>query len=441
MAKENTNTNRPRVVIVGAGFGGLWAAKTFQDAPVDVTLLDRHNYHTFMPLLYQVAAAEIEPAQIGYPVRTILRDIPNVRFKMAEVVRVDPAGQTVHTTEETLPYDYLILATGSVSRYFGIPGAEKYGFSLKTMEEGIIVRNHILTCLEHAAQTDDAEKRRQLLTFVIVGGGATGVEYAGALAELIYGPVAKDFPQLDMNEAQIILIEAQDNLLTHLPHELGEYAIQRLTKMGVTLQLETFVEEVTANKVRLREKESVPTNTVVWTAGVGGEPVAQNSPLDTATNGRLPVTPTLQLADYANIYAVGDLAVFETETGEKLPMVAPVATQQGKTAAQNIIQHMANQPQEPFVYHDRGAMSSIGRNAAVAYIRGRKLKGFVAWWIWLIVHLFNLIGFRNRIMVFINWAWTYLFFEYMVRLIVPGRDTPKQQRDSNFFKVGISPND
>lgn len=424
----NTHTKRPHVVIVGAGFGGLWAAKTFENAPVEVTLLDRHNYHTFLPLLYQVAAAEIEPAQIGYPVRTILRGLPHVNFRMAEVVSVDPAGQTIHTTHETIPYDYLILATGSVSRYFGIPGAETHGYSLKTMEEAITLRNHILTNFEQATQTTNPAHRRQLLTFVIVGGGATGVEYAGALAELIYGPLAKDYPHLDITTAQIILLEAQNTLLAHLPHELGHYAVQRLTKMGVKLHLETYVEEVTANQVHLKNSHPIPTNTVVWTAGVGGQPLAQHSALATLNSGRLPVTPTLQLADYPNIYAIGDLAAFATEDGDHLPMVAPVATQQGKTAAQNITHHLAGQPQQPFHYTDKGAMSTIGRNAAVAYIGGRKLKGLVAWWIWLVIHLFNLIGFRNRLLVFINWAWTYWSFEHMVRLILP---TPPPQQTSD----------
>ena len=416
----STNTNgRPRIAIVGAGFGGLWAARSLAEAPVEVYLIDRHNYHTFLPLLYQVAAAELEPTQIGYPIRAALRQMKNVHFVLGEVTHVDVEEQIVHLTDSALPYEYLILATGSVSRFFGIPGAEEFGFPLKTMEDGIRLRNHILHCFEQAAQTADPQQRRQLLTFVVVGGGATGVEYAGALTELIYRPLAKDYPKLDLSEVTVMLVEAADNVLTSLPPHLGQYTVERLQKMKVEVYLQTAVQQVTPQAVTLQDGTTIPTHTVVWTAGVGGEETAQASGLNVLGNGRLPVLPTLQHPTHAHIYAIGDLAAFEAENGSYLPMVAPVATQQGTWAAQNIQRQMAGETLRPFHYHDRGHMATIGRNKAVAHIGRYTFKGYIAWLMWLVIHLVNLIGFRNRLMVMINWAWNYLFFENVVRLILP----------------------
>ena len=431
-SQSDTNSNgnsRPRIVIVGAGFGGLWAARSLADADVEIYLVDRHNYHTFLPLLYQVAAAELEPAQIGYPIRAALRQQKNVHFVLGDVKHVDVNEQIVHLTQTALPYEYLILATGSVSRFFGIPGAEEHGFPLKTMEDGIRLRNHILHCFEQAAQTADPQQRHQLLTFVVVGGGATGVEYAGALAELIYRPLAKDYPQLDLSEVRVMLVEAADNVLTSLPEHLGQYTVERLHNMKVEVRLQTAVQQVTLHTVTLQDGITIPANTVVWTAGVGGEETAQASGLEVLRNGRLPVLPTLQHPTHANIYAIGDLAAFELEDGTYLPMVAPVATQQGTWAAQNIRQQMKGEMVRPFHYRDRGHMATIGRNKAVAHIGRYTFKGFIAWLMWLVIHLANLIGFRNRLMVLINWAWNYLFFENVVRLILPAHYSRKEKED------------
>jgi NADH dehydrogenase len=416
MAKQN---GRPRVVIIGAGFGGLWAARHLADTAVDVYLLDRNNYHTFFPLLYQVAASELEPTQIGYPIRATLRRMKNVHFVLGEVTHVDIDEQVVHTHERALPYEYLILATGSVSRFFGIPGAAEHSFPLKSMEEGIHLRNHILNCFEQAEQTADPTLRQQLLTFVVVGGGATGVEYAGALSELIHGPLAKDYPSLDMAEVRVILLEAADTLLSMMPSRLSQYTSERLQKMKVDVRLQTPVFGVTETAVFLQDKATISTQTVVWTAGVGGEDTAQASGLSVLKNGRLPVQPTLQLPDHPNIYAIGDLAAFAIDSGDYLPMVAPVATQQGKFAAENIRRQLTGAALQPFSYRDRGQMATIGRNAAVADLGGYAFRGFIAWLFWLIVHLFNLIGYRNRLMVLINWAWNYIFFERLARLILP----------------------
>ncbi len=422
MTLETTHAdNRPHVVIIGAGFGGIWAAKELADQPVRVTLLDKNNYHTFQPLLYQVAAAEIEPEQIGYPVRGILRRMPNVTFTLAAVTAVDLTAQTVTTTQATLAYDYLILATGSVTQFFGTPGAAAHAFSLKTMEEGVRLRNHILTCFERAVHVPPAE-RRQLLTFVVVGGGPTGVEYAGALSELVYGPLRKDFPELDMADVSIVLLEAAGRVLGGMSESLSAYAARSLHKMKVVVQLEKRVTAVTGTAVTLHDGTQIPTNTVVWVAGVGGEGLARESGIEVLGNGRVSVLPTLQLPQHERVFAIGDLAAFpaaDAASGHFLPMVAQVAIQQGIHAAQNIGRHQLGVPLAPFHYWDKGSMATIGRNKAVVDWHGRTFTGFLAWLIWGVIHIMYLIGFRNRIMVMLSWAWRYFTFEQTVRLIMP----------------------
>ncbi len=409
---------RPRVVIVGAGFGGLWAARTLAGALVDVLLIDRNNYHTFLPLLYQVAAAELEPEQIIYPVRTMLRKLPNAGFIMAKVTGLDPASQTIEVNGSIIPYDYLVLAMGSTSHYFDIPGAAEYAFPLKTLEQGTAIRNHILCSFERAVYETDEEKRQRLLTFTIVGGGATGVEFAGALAELIRGPLTKDYPKIDFKKVKIILLEAADSLISMMPDELRRYAFERLRWMGVDVRLKTTVSRIEPDAVYLGDGSPIPTEAVIWTAGVRGEPMAQAWGLPTARAGRVTVLETLQLADYPNIYVVGDLSYLE-EDHHPLPLVAPVAVQQGVTAAENIKRQIKGQRLKPFRYNDRGTMVTIGRNAAVARIGNRSYTGFFAWVVWLVIHLLNLIGFRNRLLVMINWSWYYFFFEHAVRFIFP----------------------
>jgi len=411
---------RPRVVIVGAGFGGLWAARSLARSPVEVILVDRHNYHTFLALLYQVAAAELEAEEIAYPVRGILRGLPNVRFAMAEVKRVDLKRKVVETDGPTIPYDFLILATGSVSHFFGVPGAAEYAFPLKTLEQGIALRNHILRCFERATYTSDAQQRQRLLTFAIVGGGATGVEFAGALAELVRGPLAKDFPTLDLQEVRVVLLEARDRLLPGMPKRLQAYALKRLRQMGVKVRLQARVSRVTPEAVYLADDTLIPAETVVWTAGVRGVPQVADWGLPTARSGRVAVLPTLQVPDYPEVYIVGDLAYLE-ERGHPLPMLAPVAIQEGVAAARNITRQVAGKAALPFRYRNRGMMATIGRNAAVAQLGRWSFTGFPAWILWLGVHLLRLIGFRNRLLVLINWAWDYFLFERAVRLILPSR--------------------
>lgn len=408
----------PRVAIVGAGFAGLWAARHLAHYPAEVLLIDRHNYHCFLPLLYQVAAAELEPEEIAHPVRSILWKLPDVQFVLADVKRLNLAGRRVETDGPAIPYDFLILATGSISHFFGLPGAAEHAFPLKTLEQGVALRTRILCCFERAVLESDSERRRRLLTFAIVGGGPTGVEFAGALAELIQGPLVRDYPTLDFREVRPLLLEAMDGLLPGMPERLRSYALALLRRKGVEVRLGATVREITAEAVHLKDGTVIPAESVVWTAGVRGDPLAQAWGLPTARGGRVTVQPTLQLPDHPEVYVIGDLAHVE-HGGKPLPMLAPVAIQQGVAAARNIGRQIAGEDPVPFRYCDPGTMVVLGRNAGAVHAWGRSFTGFPAWVLWLGVHLVKLIGFRNRLLVLVNWAWDYLFYERAVRLILP----------------------
>lgn len=409
---------KPRVVIIGAGFGGLWAARSLAHAPVDVLLIDKNDYHTFLALLYQVAAAELEAEDIAYPVRSILWKFPNIDFLLAHTHRIDLTNREIETDGGTITYNYLILATGSISHSFGIPGVEDYAYGLKSLEEAVTLKNHIICCFEAAAHEADETRRRSLLTFVIVGGGATGVEYAGALSELIHGSLTQDYRSVDFSTVRIILLEALDRLVANMPERVRRYTLRRLQKMGVQVRLGAKVQEVLPEAVLLSGPETIATRTLVWTAGVRGEPTAAISEMPTQRDGRVPVLPTLQVPGWPEVYVVGDTAAIR-ETDHTLPMVAQVAIQSAIAAASNIHRQVTGEAPQPFHYRDRGAMITIGRNAAGAAIGSRTYTGFFAWLLWLVIHLFNLIGFRNRVMVLINWAWDYLLYERAVRFVFP----------------------
>lgn len=409
---------KPRVVVIGAGFGGLWAVRTLAKKSCDINVIDRNNYHTFLALLYQVAAAELEAEDIAYPVRSIFRNLPTVDFALAHAGRIDAENRIVETDHQAFPYDYLILATGSVSHTFGIPGVGDHAFFLKTLEEGVALKNHIICCFEKAARLAGGAGDNGLLTFVIVGGGATGVEYAGALSELIHGPMVKDYRKVDFRLVRIILLEGTDRLVGGMPPTIRSYTAERLGRMGVEVRLKTTVVEVTPESVVLEGTEPLSTRTVVWTAGVRGEPLASHSGIPTEGDGRVSVLPTLQIPAYPEIYVVGDLARIEAD-GRVLPMVAQVAIQSAVAAAENIGRRIDGRDPLPFRYHDRGSMITIGRNTAGVAMGSRTYTGVFAWLLWLIIHLFNLIGFRNRIMVLINWAWDYLLYERAVRFVFP----------------------
>ncbi len=406
---------QPRVVIVGAGFAGLWAAKALVNAPVDVVVVDRNNYHSFFPLLYQVAAAELEPGDITYPIRTILRRQDNASFRLSEVQGLELDDKMVVTDSGSIPYDYLILGTGSTTEFFGVEGAREHSFSLRTLDEAVALRNHILRSFERAEQAVDSEERRRHLTFVVVGGGPTGVEFAGALQELINGPITRDHRRIAPSEVTIILVEATPGLLSIYPDRLARYARRRLTRMGVEVRTETTVTAVDSTGVALGDGSRIESSTVVWTAGVGGDPVVTAWGLPSARGGRVPVLPSLQLDGHPEVFVTGDLAL----PPGAAPMVAQNALQQGTHAARNVLRLLADETPEPYVYRDLGNMAVIGRNAAVVHLYNRwAFKGFPAWVMWLGVHLLKLIGFRNRIAAVLSWTGDYFFGDRAARVIL-----------------------
>jgi NADH dehydrogenase len=411
--------DRPRVVVVGAGFAGLWAARGLAGAPVDVTLVDRNNYHTFYPLLYQVAAAELGPTDIAYPVRAILRRAENVRFRMADATGLDLDGRQLLTSSGPIPWDWLVLAPGSVPAFFGVEGAREHAFPLRLMDDALPLRRTVLGRFKTASHEADRATRRRLLTFVIVGGGPTGVEYAGALAELVYGPLRKDYPTVDADEVRIVLVEGLDRLLSGMEPHLSEYARGRLGKRRVEVRLGTQVTRIRADAVELADGDVLPTETVVWTAGVQGDPMVRAWGLPVGKAGRVVVTSTLQVAGHAEVFVAGDLAFATDVDGSPLPQVAPVAIQQGEHVARAVRALVEGRPAPPFRYRDPGMLAVIGRNAAVAELFGRTFKGFPAWIFWVLIHIAKLIGFRNRALVLVNWAWNYVFFERAVRLVLP----------------------
>lgn len=406
----------PRIIIIGAGFGGLWAARALADKPCDVLLLDRNNYHTFLPLLYQVGAAEVAPTDIIYPVRSILRRKKNVRFLMDEVSSVDLEARVVRGSSKEYQYDYLVLALGSTSHFFGVEGAAQHAFQLKTLDNAIALRNHILLCFERALSESDPQRRKALLTFTIIGGGPTGVEFTGALAELVRHPMQRDYPSLANAGVRVVLLEAAPQLLPGWPEKLQAYTLRRLVRMGVEVPVQATVERVTPEAVLLKGGELIPSRTAVWTAGVRGEALDAGGKLPLNLQSRVEVMPTLRVVGHHEVYAIGDLAQV---LDERLPLIAPVAIQQGEWAAANILRQLEGQEPLPFRYRDPGSMVTIGRNAAVVRMGTRTFTGFIAWLMWLGVHLLKLIGFRNRLLVLINWAWDYLFYERAVRLIYP----------------------
>ena len=409
--------SHPSVIIVGAGFGGLRVARGLRRAPVDVTIIDQHNYHTFVPLLYQVATAGLEPEEIAQPIRRILHDARNVRFRLATVTSVNVERQTVITDVGEVGYDYLVLAAGSVTNYFGLDSVAQAACALHDLDDAERLRDRVLCAFEAASAERDAERRRQLMTVIIVGGGPTGIELAGALAELRRHVLPRDYPDLDVSSGRALLLEATDRLLPGMPAGLQLRAQEKLRELGVEVRLQAPVANVDEGGVALRSGERLAAGVVVWVTGMRAVPLAETLRTPKGAGGRLVVAETLQLPGYPEVYVIGDMAHVGGPDSRPHPMVAPVAIQQGDLVAENILRQMAGQRAKPFAYKDRGAMATIGRRAAVAYVFGLQLNGLLAWLIWLTVHLVWLIGFRNRMLVLINWAWNYLTYERAVRLI------------------------
>jgi NADH dehydrogenase len=407
----------PHVLIVGGGFGGLFAAKALKRAAVRVTLVDRHNHHVFQPLLYQVATAGLSPGDIAAPIRWVLRHQRNVRVLLADVRRVDLAGRRVELDRgDSIGYDYLILAAGAGSSYFGHDEWAVHAPSLKTLDDALKIRARTLRAYEEAERSADPAERKRLLTFVLIGGGATGVEMAGAIAEIARQTLADEFRSIRTEEARVLLVEAGPSILAPFPERLRDAARASLTRLGVEVRERTPVTRVEDGRVWLGE-EVVEAGTILWTAGVTASPLGATLgvPLDRA--GRVLVQEDLSVPGHPEAFVVGDMAGLLDPRGKQYPGVSQVAMQQAAHAARMIGRSIEHQPRRPFRYKDLGNMATIGRNAAIADLGWLRLAGFPAWLLWLFIHIVWLIGFRNRLLVLIQWAGAYLTYQRSVRLI------------------------
>jgi NADH:quinone reductase (non-electrogenic) len=416
-----------RVVIVGGGFGGLHAAQALKRAEVQVMVVDRRNHHTFQPLLYQVAMAALSPGDIASPIRWILRRQRNAEVILADACSVDVAHQKLYLTDGEIAYDFLILATGSTHAYFGHDEWRPVAPGLKTLEDALEIRRRVLLAFERAEREPDSERRRVLLTFVVIGGGPTGVEMAGALAEIARKSLARDFRHFDPGSARIILLEGGPSILAAFPESLRASALRDLERLGVEVRMNSIVTGVTRGRVAIGD-DVIFSETVLWAAGVAASPLGATlgAPLDRA--GRVRITPELTVPRVPNVFVIGDLATLEGPNGRPLPGVAQVAIQMGRHAAHNIERALEHQPLRPFVYHNLGDMATIGRASAIADFGTFRLKGYIAWLAWLFVHIWNLIGFRNRVVVLVQWAWAYVTYQRAIRLITG--ETPAKSGSS-----------
>lgn len=414
---ENLNgVKRPHVVIIGAGFGGVKAAKSFAGKAVDVTIIDRNNYHLFQPLLYQVSTAVLSEEEIAYPVRAFFRKHKNVDFFLGDVVDFNLEDKKVITDQGEVSYDYLIVAAGATTNYFGLESVEKNSFAMKTLADSVKIRNHILNIFEQADKETDAVKRKELLTFVCVGGGPTGVEEAGALSELIYSVMQKEYHNMDFAEVDIKLIEATDRVLPMMPETLRDETVNVLRSKKVDVRLSTQVMDYDGRKLSFKGGEVVPTQTVIWAAGVKAVPVIAKLGAEMDRAGRVIVRKTLQVPGHAEVYAIGDSAHF-LQDERPLATIAPVATQQAAVCVKNILQAIEGKEMEFFEYHDVGSMATIGCGDAVMFKGIMKSKGFIAWAAWMVVHLMRLAGAHTNMIVIMKWLWNFFSGTRLGRII------------------------
>jgi len=407
---------KPRVVVVGGGFGGLEAAKKLGDKQVDVTLIDRTNYHLFQPLLYEVATAALSPADIAAPLRAVLTRFRNIEVILDEVTAVDVDAKKVRTTDREIPYDYLILATGSRHSYFGNDQWEKLAPGLKSLEDAVEIRRRLLMAFEYAEKVPDEALRRAAMTFAIIGGGPTGVEMAGAIAEIARYTLAKDFKHIDPSHARVILIEGDKRVLSGFPEDLSESAMKQLRAIGVEVITGVHASNLTEEGLEVKG-EFIPCRVKIWAAGNTASAVGRSLGVPVDRAGRVIVNNDLTIPGHPEVQVIGDLAHFEQRGGKLLPGVSPVAMQQGRHAAQNILTMIEGLKPRRFWYWDKGSMATIGRNKAVADLNFMHLSGLPAWLVWLFVHIIFLVGFRNRIAVLLQWAWAYVTFNKGARLI------------------------
>ncbi len=409
----------PRVVIIGGGFGGLELIKKLRKADVQVVLFDRNNYHTFQPLLYQVATAGLEPDSIAYPFRKIFKTQNNVHFRMGEVERINTEEKLIYTSIGEIHYDYLVISTGSRTNFFGIENVKQNAMPLKSVSQALDLRSLILQNFERATLEMDNDIRESHMHFVIVGGGPTGVELAGALGELKRHVLPNDYPELDVRKMEVHLIEAGDALLGGMSKESGNQAHEYLKKLGVIVWLKTQVTGYDGLTISTDKNKSLKAKNFVWSAGVEGNVVEGISKDEVVRGNRLKVNEFNQINGYEDIFAIGDVASMQTEEFPKgHPMVAPVAMQMGENVAKNIISTLKGKETKPFKYFDKGSMATIGRNKAVVEVGNFKTQGAIAWFMWMFVHLITLVGFRNKLVTFINWTWNFINYDRGIRLII-----------------------
>jgi NADH dehydrogenase len=422
--QENRRTDvqptirRPRVVIVGAGFGGINAARALGNRAVDVLVLNRTNYHGFWMMLYQVASSQIEPEAIARPVRTMLRRYRNIQFQLADVQGVDLERHVVQTVDHEIPYDYLVLAAGSTTHYFGHDSYRQRTLGLHDIDEATHMRDQVLMAFERAAREPDAARRQALMTIVVIGAGPTGVELAGAFSELIHSSLAKDYPMLGMTAARVVLVEAANTMLSSFPASLQRSARRKLERLGVEIRLGTAVTNVESGIITLDDGSVYNAETVIWSAGVRATPLADVLGVALGRGARVPVLPTLNMAERPEVFVVGDMAYLENADGAAYPMVAQVAMQMGKRAGANILALHSGAALRPFSYFDFGQMAIIGRGGGLFDSHGVRLAGFLGWCMWLAVHLFYLPGLRNRLVVLLNWFSTVVTGEASVRTTI-----------------------
>lgn len=411
-----------RILIIGGGFGGLALAKALRDSPFEVLLVDKNNYHTFQPLLYQVATAGLEPDSIATPFRDIFKHQSNFRFRLAEVRKIDPALKTVETSLGPLSYDDLVIATGSETNFYGMNDIQKNAFPMKSIPEAMMLRNLFLERLELSLSETDPHKKRALMTIVIIGGGPTGVELAGALGELKKKILPLDYPELNMEEWEIYVVDMVDRLLSTMSIQASKAAETGLEKFGIKFLFNSRVQAYDGNEVVFAEGKKIPSKTLIWTAGVRGN-ILEGLGKDVAVKGRIQVNAFNRLETDPHIFVIGDVAHQPHENASGYPMLAPVAIQQAHCLARNLIRREQNRPMKTFHYKNPGVMATIGRNHGVVDLNWLKINGVAGWLIWLFVHLMALVGFRNRLVAFVNWMWSYFTYNRGLRIIL--RQTPR----------------
>lgn len=419
MSTEKSDKKFPRVVVIGGGFGGIEVVKGLNKKEVEVVLLDRNNHHTFQPLLYQVATGTLEEASVSFPLRKMFRKQENFNFRMADVLSVDFENKVLITDIGTLSYDYLVIATGATTNFFGNKDIEFYSMPMKTTEQASYIRSYILQNIEASLIQKNPEEKEKFLNFVVVGGGPTGVELSGAIAEIRNHILTKDYPDLTKENMNVYLVEGIDKILGNLSPQASQKAELYLRELGVAVMLNEQVTGYDGEVISFASGKSIRTKTVLWSAGVAGQFPKGLSDDIIVRGNRIQIDEELRVLGYRDVFALGDVsAIITDELPRGHPGVAPVAQQQGRLLAKNIIRHLNNEPLEKFKYFDKGSMATIGRNKAVVDIGKLRFQGFFAWWVWMFVHLMSLVGFRNRVVTFVNWATSYFTYNAGIRLII-----------------------